>query len=65
MLMIDAVPAGQPSGDAGETESHQGQTHSVVLSGEGDCNCTEGVHRFHQKQPKQCHGADPTLPTDC
>lgn len=62
-LMADIVPAGEPSGDAGEPESHQGQTHSIVLSGEGDHSCTERIHGLHQRQPHQCHGADPTLPT--
>lgn len=63
-LMTDTVSAGEPGRDAGEPEGHQGQTQSVVLSGEGDCSCTERVHGFHQKQPQQCHAADPPLPTD-
>lgn len=62
--MIDPVPAGEPGSDAGDPEVHQGQTHSTVRSGDRDRSRTERVHGLHQEQPRQCHGADPTLPGD-
>ena len=47
--MINTVPTGEPSVDAGEPEGHQSQTRSIVLSGEGYFSCPERVHGLHQK----------------
>lgn len=58
------VCAGEPSGDAGEPDGHQGQTRSAVLPGEGDRSRTERVHGLHQEQPGQCDEADRTHAAD-